>query len=55
MNAAANQAQTAAVEALRAMQATMPRADAVALDNAINWTLTGFELAAHIRAKLNQN
>jgi hypothetical protein len=52
---AATQAQTAAVEALRAMQATMPRADAVKLDNAINWTLSGFELAAHIRAKLNQN
>jgi hypothetical protein len=52
---AASQAQTAAVEQLRAVQATMPRADAIALDNAIDWTLTGFELASHIRAKLNQN
>ena len=52
---AATQAQTAAVNELRAAQSVMPRADAVKLDDAINWTLTGFELAAHIRAKLNQN
>jgi exonuclease VII small subunit len=55
MNAAANQAQTAAVNELRAMQSRMTREDAVKLDSSINWLLTGFELAAHIRAKLNQN